>query len=70
MALPSDNSIDVAVTGLEIAVIAWYMYVALETVFGLGTLRRALTTLALVAALYVILKLYHVVVFVMTLYST
>jgi hypothetical protein len=61
---------DLAVTGLEGAVLAWYLHVALDTVFALSTLRRAITVLALVAALYVILKAYHLVVFVMTLYST
>jgi hypothetical protein len=68
--LPSNHSMDLAVTCLEGAVLAWYLYVALDTVFGLSRLRRAITVLALVAALSVILKAYHVVVFVVTLYST
>ena len=61
---------DLAVSGLEGAMLAWYLYVALDTVFGLSALRRTLTALALVAALYAILKAYHVVVFAVTLYST
>ncbi len=68
--LPSTHSMDLAVTGLEGAVLAWYLCVALDTVFGLPRLRRAITVLVLVAALYVILKAYHVVVFAVTLYST
>jgi hypothetical protein len=36
----------------------------------LSKLRRLLTAFALIAALYVILKAYHVVVFAATLYST
>jgi|GEM_PF-2240108 len=68
--LPSNHSMDLAVTCLEGAVLAWYLYVALDTVFGLSKLRRAITVLALVAALYVILIAYHVVVFAVTLYST
>jgi hypothetical protein len=68
--LPSNHSMDLAVTCLEGAVLAWYLYVALDTVFGLSKLRRAITALALVAALYEILKAYHVVVFAVTLYST
>jgi len=50
-------------------VLAWYLYVALGTVFGLSMLRRLLTVPALVAALYVILKAYNVVVFAVTMYS-
>jgi hypothetical protein len=50
--------------------LAWYLYVALDTVFALSRPRRIITVLALVAALYVILKAYHVVVFAVTLYST
>jgi Protein of unknown function (DUF3667) len=68
--LPSTHSMDLAVTGLEGAVLAWYLYVALDTVFALSRPRRIITVLALVAALYVILKAYHVVVFAVTLYST
>jgi hypothetical protein len=49
--LPSNHSMDLAVTCLEGAVLAWYLYVALDTVFGLSRLRRAITVLALVAAL-------------------
>ena len=67
---PWSHSMDLAVTGLEGAVLGWYLYGALETVFGLSKLRRLLTVFALVAALYAILKAYHVVVFVATLYST
>ena len=68
--LPPRHSMDLAATGLEGAALAWYLYVALDTVFGISRLRRAITVLALVAALYVILKAYHVVVFAVTLYST
>ena len=67
---PWSHSMDLVVSGLEAAVLGWYLYVALETVFYLSKLRRLLTVFALVAALYVILKAYHVVVFVATLYST
>jgi hypothetical protein len=67
---PLANSIDLGVSGLEAAVLAWYLYVALDTVFGLSRLRRLFSVLALVAALVVILKAYHVVVFAATLYST
>ncbi len=49
--------------------LAWYLYVALDTVFGLSMLRRLLTVPVLVWALLVILKAYHVVVFATTLYS-
>jgi hypothetical protein len=66
---PLPHSIDLAVSALEAAVLAWYIYVALGTVFGLSRVRRLATALALVAALYVILKAYHVVVFATTLYS-
>lgn len=67
--MPSDDSLDLAVTGLEVAVLAWYLAVALSTVFGMSRLRRLATTIALIAALYYILRAYHVVVFAVTLYS-
>jgi hypothetical protein len=67
---PSHHSMDLVASGLEAAVLGWYLYVALDTVFGLSKLRRLLTAFALIAALYVILKAYHVVVFAATLYST
>lgn len=63
-------SMDLVASGLEAAVLGWYLYVALDTVFGLSKPRRLLMVIALVAALYVILKAYHVVVFAVTLYST
>ena len=49
---------------------AAYLYVALGVAFGLPPLRRLLSTAGLIAALYAILKAYHVVVFATTLYST
>ena len=64
------HSMDLVATGLEAAVLGWYLYVALDTVFGLSRLRRLLMVITLVAALYVILMAYHVVVFAATLYST
>ena len=67
--LTDHHSLDLALSALEAAVLAWYLYVALGTVFGLSMLRRLLTVPALVVALYVILKAYHVVVFAATLYS-
>jgi hypothetical protein len=70
MALPAPHSMDLAVSGLEAAVLAWYLYVALGTVFGLSRPRRLLSVLALVGALFVILQAYHAVVFAATLYST
>ena len=70
MAQPSPRAMDLAVSGLEAAVLAWYLYVALDTVFGLSRLRRLLSVFLLVGALFVILKAYHVVVFAVTLYST
>jgi len=69
ISLPSHHSADLVITGLEAAVLAWYLYVALGTVFGMSVLRRLLTVPVLIAALYVILMAYHVVVFVATLYS-
>lgn len=66
---PWQHSMDLAVTALEAAVLAWYLYVALNTVFGLSWVRRAVMVAVLVAALYGILKAYHVVVFAVTLYS-
>ncbi len=65
---PLHHWLDLVVSGLEAAVFGWYLYVALGTVFGLSR-RRLLTVLALTAALYAILKAYHVVVFAATLYS-
>jgi hypothetical protein len=70
MTPPLVHTMDLVVSGLEAAVLAWYLYVALDTVFGLSRLRRLFSVLALVAALFVILKAYHVVVFAATLYST
>jgi hypothetical protein len=70
MALPAPHSMDLAVSGLEAAALAWYLYVALGTVFGLSRPRRLLSMLALVGALFVILQAYHAVVFAATLYST
>ncbi len=67
---PWHHSMDLVVSSLEAAVLGWYLYVALNTVFGLSRPRRVLTVITLVAMLYVILKAYHVVVFVATLYST
>jgi len=64
------HSMDLVVSGLEATVLGWYLYVALDTVFSLSRLRRLLMVITLVAALYVILKAYHVVVFAATLYST
>jgi hypothetical protein len=68
--MPWRHSMDLVVSGLEAAVLGWYLYVALNTVFGLSRPRRVLMVIALVATLYVILKAYHVVVFAATLYST
>jgi hypothetical protein len=67
---PMDHSMDLVVSGLEVAVLGWYLYVALDTVFGLTRPRRLLMVIALIASLYVILLAYHVVVFAATLYST
>jgi Protein of unknown function (DUF3667) len=67
--LPSHHGLDLAITALEAGMLAWYLYVALDTVFGLSVLRRFLTVPVLVFALLVILKAYHVVVFATTLYS-
>jgi hypothetical protein len=39
-------------------------------VFGLSRLRRAISAVVLVAALFFMLKAYHAVVFAVTLYST
>jgi hypothetical protein len=64
------NALDTLLTGLEAAGLAWYLYLALDRVFGLPRLRRSITVVVLIAALYVILKAYHVVVFAVTLYST
>jgi Protein of unknown function (DUF3667) len=70
ISVSSLDSTDLAITGLEVTGLAWYLYVALGTVFGMAMLRRLLSVIALVAALAVILKAYHVVVFAVTLYST
>ena len=67
---PWRHTMDLIVSGLEAALLGWYLYVALDTVFGLSRPRRVLMVFALVATLYVILKAYHVVVFAATLYST
>ncbi len=64
------HSMDLVVSGIAAAVLGWYLYAALNTVFGLSGPRRILMVIALVATLYVILKAYHVVVFAATLYST
>src|SRR5262249_20087727 len=69
-ALPSPYSMDVVVSALEAGVLGWYLYEALKTVYGLSRLRRSITSVALIAALFVILKAYHLVVFAVTLYST
>jgi Protein of unknown function (DUF3667) len=66
---PSNHALDLTITGLEAGMLAWYLYVALGTVFALSMVRRSVTVLMLVAALYVILKAYHAVVFTATLYS-
>jgi hypothetical protein len=66
---PAHHSMDLTVTGVEVAVLGWYIYVALDTAFHLPRLRRAATTLALVAALFYTLRAYHAVVFAVTLYS-
>jgi hypothetical protein len=64
------HAMDLTITAVEAAGVAWYLYVALGTVFGMSHLRRSITVVALIAMLYVILKAYHVVVFAVTLYST
>ena len=69
MPLSEHHSMDLIVTGFEAAVRGWYLYVALDTVFGISRLRRAVTVLVLLASLYYLLKAYHVVVFTATLYS-
>ena len=61
---------DLAVSAVEAGGLAWYLYIALGTVFGMSWLRRSITVVALIAAQYAILKAYHVVVFTVTLYST
>ena len=66
---PTPHSMDLAVTTVEAAMLGWYIYVALDTAFGLSRPRRAATTLALIAALFYILRAYHAVVFAVTLYS-
>ena len=66
----SNHELDLVISFLEAGGFAWYLYVALGTVFGLSRPRRAVTVVALIAALFVILKAYHVVVFAVTLYST
>lgn len=66
---PAHHSMDLTVTAVEAAVLGWYIYVALDTAFRLSRLRRVATTLALIAALFYILRTYHAVVFAVTLYS-
>jgi Protein of unknown function (DUF3667) len=66
---PSHQSMDLTITTLEAGMLAWYLYVALDTVYGLSMLRRLITVPVLVWALLVILEAYHVVVFATTLYS-
>ncbi len=61
--------LDLVITSLEAGVFAGYLYVALDVAFAMSRPRRLVTALVLVASLYVILKAYHVVVFVATLYS-
>jgi len=68
--LPVHHWMDVVISSLEAAAFGWYLYVALGTVFALSRTRRLVGAFALIAALYVILKIYHVVVFAATLYST
>jgi hypothetical protein len=63
------HNLDLIITGLEAAGLAWYLYVALDTVFGLPRPRRLITVIVLIGALFVILQAYHVVVFAATLYS-
>jgi hypothetical protein len=65
-----DHAMGLTVTAVEAAGIAWYLYIALDTMFGMSWLRRPITVVALIAALYVILKAYRVVVLAVTLYST
>jgi hypothetical protein len=69
-AAPMSHSTDLVVSALEAAVLGWYIYVALDTVFGVPRPRRLLMVIVLIAALYVILLAYHAVVFAATLYST
>jgi hypothetical protein len=64
------HALDMVITAIEAGGLAWYIYLALGTVFGLSRLRRSMTAVALILALYVILKAYHAVVFAVTLYST
>jgi hypothetical protein len=64
------HAMDMIVTAIEAIGLRAYLYVALGTVFGLSRLRRSITAVALILALYVILKAYHAVVFAVTLYST
>jgi len=68
-AAPMNHSTDLVVSALEAAVLGWYIYMALDTVFGLTRPRRLLMVIVLLAALYVILLAYHAVVFAATLYS-
>ena len=68
--LPLHHSLDLAVSAIEATVLAAYLYVALGIVFDLSQLRRAVTVVVLITALFVILKAYHVVVFAVTLLAT
>jgi len=63
------HKMDLTITAIEAGGLAWYLYVALGTVFGLSRLRRTITVIVLIASLYVIRKAYHAVVFAVTLYS-
>src|SRR5438034_676565 len=62
------HAMDLAVSAVEAGGLAWYLYIALGTVFGMSWLRRSITVVALIAAQYAILKAYHLVVFAVTLY--
>jgi hypothetical protein len=50
------HAMDMIVTAIEAIGLGAYLYVALGTVFGLSRLRRSITAVALIMALYVILK--------------
>jgi len=65
-----NHAMDLAVSAVEAGGLAWYLYIALGTVFDMSWLRRSITVVALIAAQYAILKAYHLVVFTVTLYST
>jgi Protein of unknown function (DUF3667) len=63
------HSLDLVVSSVEAAVLGWFLFVALGTVYNLSRVRRLLMVVALIVALFGILKAYHVVVFAATLYS-